>query len=186
MATRQMDELDTLMLQAGKGDEAAFRRFYDAAAPAINAFLLRLLKDRYLAEDVLQEAMVVAWNRADEFDPELAAAKTWITTIARRRALDLLRNQRRREEILDESTGDIRSVLALENSESTIPESDATAKRLALCFSELRSEAATCIQFAYLDGMTLREIALRIDRSLNTIKSWVRRGLTQLKTCMQP
>lgn len=186
MASRQTDELDALMLRAGDGDETAFRRFYDQAAPAINAFLLRLLKDRYLAEDVLQEAMVVAWNQAKDFDPRRAAAKTWITTIARHRALDLLRNQGRRRQILDESAADIRDVLALEEHDSVEPESEATARRLAACFGQLKSEASACIQFAYLDGMTFSEIALRIDRSLNTIKSWIRRGLNQLKACMQP
>ena len=101
MTDGQENELDRLMQRAGAGDEAAFRRFYDATAPAILAFLMRMLRDRFLAEDVLQETMVTAWNKARDFDPSLAAAKTWITTIARRRALDLIRSRSRHAEVMD-------------------------------------------------------------------------------------
>ena len=69
-----------------------------------------MLKDRFQAEDVLQEAMVIAWNKSGDFDPALANAKTWITTIARRRALDLLRSRKRRFEVLHNRASGIREV----------------------------------------------------------------------------
>ena len=187
MAEREPTELDNLMLRASEGDETAFRRFYELTAPAILAFLLRMLPDRFHAEDVLQDAMVIAWNKAAEFDPERAAAKTWITTIARRRALDVLRSRKRRDEVLHDGEADIRQMLGLDQpAMGDSPESTATAKRLAGCFGELNSDAAACIQFAYLDGLTFNEIADQIDRSLNTVKSWIRRGLDKLQACMQP
>jgi RNA polymerase sigma-70 factor, ECF subfamily len=185
MTERQDNELDRLMQQAGAGDEAAFRRFYDATAPAILAFLMRMLRDRFLAEDVLQEAMVIAWNKAHGFDPSLAAAKTWITTIARRRALDLIRSRNRHTEVMTVGAPDIRAVLGLEAGRSALTESGQTAERLADCMGELNADAAACIGFAYLDGLTFAEIAERIERSLGTVKSWIRRGLGKLKACMQ-
>lgn len=186
MATRDMTELDELMLQAGRGDEAAFRRFYDLSAPSILAFLLRMLPDRFHAEDVLQESMVTAWNRAADFDPKRAAAKTWITTIARRRALDILRSRRTRADALDSGASDVRQVLGLEESTSgAATESSATEDRLRFCMNELQSEAATSIRLAYLDGFTFSEISVRINRSLNSVKSWIRRGMEKLKECMQ-
>lgn len=180
------DQLNALMSAAARGDETAFRRFYDLSAPSILAFLLRLLGDRYHAEDVLQESMVTAWNRAREFDPERAAATTWITTIARRRALDILRNHARRAEILHDDADNVRSVLGLED--DTGPpaiESDTTGGKLTVCMGELSPDAAACVRYAYLDGLTFSEIAATVERSVGTVKSWVRRGLVKLKACMQ-
>lgn len=186
MATQLNAELDILMSQAAGGDQVAFRKFYDRASPSILAILVRLMKDRYQAEDVLQDAMVVAWNKAAEFDPGLASARTWITTIARRRAIDLLRSDTRRQEILHHDAKGIRHSMGLDEiSSPTPPESAATAERLVQCFGELDPNAAACIRFAYLDGLTFSEIAERLSRSLGTVKSWVRRSLAKLKACMQ-
>jgi len=171
---------------AGSGNEAAFRQFYDRTAPILNAILLRMLKDRFQAEDVLQDAMVIAWNKAAEFDPAKAGAKTWITTIARRRALDLLRSRKRRDEVMQEGAADIRDVLSqAEPAAAASPESSATERRLAQCFGELNSDAASCIRFAYLEGLSFTEIAVRIDRRLGTVKSWIRRGVSKLRECMR-
>ena len=185
MADLRDKNLDALLLRAGAGDATAFRQFYDLTAPAILAFLIKMLRDRHAAEDVLQESMVVAWNRAAVFDPDLAAAKTWITTIARRRALDMIRRQDRRDEVLRGGAADIRLVLGKENDPDSDTESSATAARLVHCFEEIGADSATCIQYAYLHGMSFSEIAVQIDRSLGTIKSWVRRGLQKLKSCME-
>ena len=144
-----------------------------------------MLRDRFLAEDVLQETMVTAWNKARDFDPSLAAAKTWITTIARRRALDLIRSRSRHAEVMDYGAHDIRAVLGQEAGRSAVTESGRTGERLANCMGQLDAEAAACIRLAYLDGLTFREIAESIERSLGTVKSWIRRGLGKLKACMQ-
>ncbi len=185
MPARDVNELDTLMLRAGARDEAAFRHFYELTAPALLSFLLRMLKDRFHAEDVLQDTMVIAWNKASEFDPALASAKTWITTIARRRALDLLRSRKRRDTVLHDDAEGIRDVFGLNQTLSAAaPESNVTVRRLAVCFDRLNQDAAACIRLAYLDGLTFAEIAASVDRSLGTVKSWVRRGMAKLQECM--
>lgn len=185
MADLSRIKLDALMVRASDGDSNAFRQFYDLTAPAILAFLMRMLPNRHAAEDVLQESMVVAWNRAGDFNPDLAAAKTWITTIARRRALDVIRRGNRRDEMLRGDAADIRQVFGKDGGSNTDPESTATAARLEHCFEEIGTDSAACIQYAYLHGLTFAEIATQIDRSLGTIKSWVRRGLQKLKACME-
>ena len=186
MPVRDVNELDTLMLRASARDEAAFRRFYELTAPAVLAFLLRMLRDRFHAEDVLQDTMVIAWNKASDFDPAIASARTWITTIARRRALDLLRSRKRRDDVLHDDAAGIRDMFGQDQPLSAdAPESSATVHRLAFCFDKLNQDAAACIRFAYLDGLTFPEIAARLDRSLGTVKSWVRRGLSKLQECMR-
>lgn len=186
MTDRTSNELDNLLERASRGDQLAFRRFYDLTAPTLLALLMRMLKDRFQAEDVLQDAMVTAWNRAADFDPERASARTWITMIARRRGLDLLRSSNRRQAIVASAAFGIREVLGQsdDTAEST-PESSATETRLAECFGKLNSDAASCIRCAYLDGLTFSEIADHIGRSLGTVKSWVRRGMVKLQACMQ-
>ena len=182
----EKEQLNQLMTGAASGNEESFRRFYDLAAPAVLAFLLQMLRDRYEAEDVLQESMIIAWNRATEFDPEIASARTWITTIARRRALDILRRRKRLDEVLHDDAADIRLVLGGDDkSGSSETESSATARRLVHCFEEIGDDAATCIQYAYIQGLTFAEIAAELERSLGTVKSWIRRGLGKLKACMQ-
>ena len=186
MAADASNDIDQLLLRAGAGDEAAFRRFYDQVAPAVLAFLLRMLRDRHEAEDVLQESMVVAWNRALDFDPQLASAKTWITTIARRRALDVLRRRKRHTQALEADADDIRRMLGNDADEvdgETV--SEATAKRLSHCFGEIGADAATCIRYAYMYGLTYPEIASYLDRALGTVKSWILRGLKNLRACME-
>ncbi len=183
---RKPNELDQLMLSAGRGDVAAFRQFYDAAAPSVLAIVLRMLKDRFVAEDVLQEAMVTAWHKADQFDPGRAAATTWITTIARRRALDVLRSAKRYDTLLVDQAADIQDVFERDDAPvHTDAESAETARRMQRCFGQLQSGAAQCIRLAYLDGLTFSEIAARTTNSINTVKSWVRRGMVRLQGCMQ-
>ena len=186
MRTGELGQLDSLLAEAADGSVGAFREFYAATSPTVLALLSRLLGDRFLAEDVLQDTMVIAWRKASDFDPRLASAKTWITTIARRRALDLLRSHNRRRAILHDDAGDIRRTMGLDDPATpNAPESEATAERLSRCFGELDPNAAACVRYAYLDGLTATEIADRLGRSLGTVKSWVRRSLAKLKECMQ-
>lgn len=186
MTVREITELDQLMLRAGRGDRGAFKQFYDEAAPSVLAIVLKMLKDRFVAEDVLQEAMVTAWHKAAQFDPERAAATTWITTIARRRALDVLRSGKRYSDLLHDKAPDIRETYDTAPEEvRTDAESRATAVRLEQCFAQLQSGAAQCIQLAYLEGLTFSEIAARTTHSINTVKSWIRRGMARLQGCMR-
>ena len=186
MTGRDPLEMDDLMVRAGGGDEASFRRFYDLVAPPLLGFLLQMLRDRHEAEDILQESMVIAWNRAREFDPQIASAKTWITTIARRRALDLLRRRKRRSQVLEGDAADIRLVLGADQAEAASePVSQATAERLTHCFGEIGADAATCIRYAYIYGLTYSEIADHLDRALGTVKSWILRGMHRLRACME-
>ncbi len=187
MAARELTDLDQLMLGAARGDQAAFQQFYDQSAPTLLAVLLRMLRDRFQAEDVLQETMVVAWRKAGDFDPKRAAATTWITTIARRRALDVLRSGTRYDNVLREHTLEVGGDLVPLTGSATVSgeESTATAVKLTHCFDELHTDTAGAIQLAYLDGLSFPEIAGSMERSLNTVKSWIRRGVARLRECMQ-
>lgn len=178
--------LDLLLEKAGTGDEKAFRQLYDEVAPKVLGVLVRMLGDRFIAEDVLQDAMVQAWRKAAQFDKMQAGATTWITVIARHKALDQLRHTGRFRRLVTEEEKNIADVFGHDRIfQNSSAESTMTSERLAACFGEISRDAATCIQLAYLDGFTFSEIAARLGNSLGTVKSWIRRGLSKLQECMQ-
>ncbi len=183
-----MDEpdLNSLLLQSGRGDERAFRALYQAAAPKIMAISLRLLNDHHQAEDVVQQTMIAAWNSASDYDPERSLATTWLTSIARYRSLDLLRKRKRQQGMLREDKENILSVLGHDSPfQTSDPIPSATASRLERCLAEIGPDQAGCIQLAFLDGLTFAEIAAQLERSVGTVKSWVRRGLQKLRECIE-
>ena len=179
-------ELNGLVLRCADGDQDAFRRLYDAVAPRLLAIAMRITGDRQQAEDVLQQSMLAAWRSADDYSPERAQATTWLTSIVRYRALDLLRSRSRRRDVLTTGKQDIASVFGHDRPiESGEPVSAQLAARLDHCFGEISRDEASCIQLVYLDGLTFSELADRVDRSVGTVKSWVRRGLQKLKVCVE-
>ena len=86
------DALSEALGQTGRGDRAAFRRVYEATSAKLMGVCLRILSDRQLAEDVLQEIYLTVWNKAASFDPGRASPITWLVTIARNRSIDRLRS----------------------------------------------------------------------------------------------
>jgi RNA polymerase sigma-70 factor (ECF subfamily) len=167
----------------GGGDRQAFEALYQATSATLLGICMRLLADRSEAEDVLQEVYVAAWGKAAQFDPSRAGALTWLGTIARHRAIDRLRalpaavNHAPIE--LAEATPD----------EAPSPAARAEAAgehaRLDDCLQSLEPRRQTLIRTAFFDGATYEELAGRSGSPLGSIKSWIRRGLAQLKACLE-
>ncbi|MGH8165693.1 MAG: RNA polymerase sigma factor [Woeseiaceae bacterium] len=179
-------DLNALLQRSGRGDQRAFRELYDAAAPKIMAIAVRLLNDRHQAEDVVQQTMISAWRSGSDYDPERSQATTWLASIARYRALDLLRKSARQHAILREGQHDILQVLGHDQSlHKSDPIPSETVSRLEHCLGEITRDQAGCIQLAFVDGLTFSEIATQLDRSIGTVKSWVRRGLQKLRECVE-
>jgi len=179
-------EINDLLARCADGDEQALTTLYDAVAPKLLAIAARMLGDRQQAEDVLQHTMLSAWHSAGDFDPTRARATTWLTSIIRYRALDVLRQRQRQQRAVDTSEQDIADIFGHEQPVATEePVSDELAKRIDYCFGQISRNEASSIQLAYLDGLTFREVAARLERSIGTVKSWVRRGLEKLKACVE-
>lgn len=179
-------DLERLLAETGRGSERAFRELYEAAAPQLLAIARRLLRDHHRAEDAVQQAMVSAWRSASSFDPARARASTWLISIVRHRAIDMLRQQRRQQAALSDERHDILAALGQDEPPAARePLSATVARKLGRCFREIGRDQAGCIQLAYLNGLTFREIADHLERSIGTVKSWVRRGLKQLRECVE-
>jgi len=174
---------DLLLARVARGDRQAFEALYQATSATLLGICMRLRADRSEAEDVLQEVYVAAWGKAAQFDPSRAGALTWLGTIARHRAIDRLRAlpapANRAPIEVAEATPD----------EAPSPAARAEAAgehaRLDDCLGQLEPRRQTLIRTAFFDGATYEELAGRSGSPLGSIKSWIRRGLAQLKACLE-
>lgn len=174
--------LDNLVAETAAGDRAAFESLYRATSARLFGTCLRVLSDRTEAEDVLQEAYVAIWHRAAQFDPGRAGALAWLSTIARNRAIDRLRARppmaRAPLAVIDDMADP-----------GTTPEHDAESSadrgRLERCLEQLDERRRGLIRTAFFDGATYDELATRTGAPLGSVKSWIRRGLIQLKACLE-
>ena len=131
---------------------------------------------------MLQDVYITIWRRADRFDVAKASVMTWLSTIARNRAIDRLRARgplAYAEQVDDLEIAD-GSVAA-----DTLLEAADDRNRLQHCLGELDERTAQVIRTAFFEGVTYEALALRVDAPLGTVKSWIRRGLARLKGCLQ-
>jgi RNA polymerase sigma factor (sigma-70 family) len=176
-------QLAAALVRVAAGDRAALRIIYQDTAAKLFGVVLRILKDKSEAEDVLQEIFVTVWRKAGSFDPAKASPVTWLVSIARNRAIDRLRasSARRRSEPIEAAE----KVIDSGQAGVEYVEWKQEQQRLARCLDELDWRHAAAIRAAFLDGFTYDELAQRMDVPLGTIKSRIRRGLLKLRTCLE-
>ncbi len=181
-SNREAAELQRLLLAVAGQDRVAFARLYSISSPRLFGLVLRIVRSRDLAEDVLQEAYVRIWDHAGDYRPERGAAAAWMGRIARNRALDWVRKQTRdptRGQAPQEAAGpELASDLDWAGVEGD-------GRQLKDCLSELEARQRNCILLAFVEGYTHQELAKRLERPLGTVKSLIRRGLARLKTCIE-
>lgn len=174
-------DLDALIARVSLKDRRAFDRLYELTSSKLFGVAVRIMKDRAEAEDVLQEAFIRIWQKADSFRPGQARAIAWLVTITRNVAIDRLR-ARRAPVVPMEMAADVPD-------DKPTPEV-ATAQaqrrdRIEACLSELNTQHAAAIRSAYLEGYSYQELADRFGTPLNTMRTWLRRSLMRLRTCLE-
>ena len=175
-------ELVWLLGAVARGDETAFERLYGATRSKIYGVLLRILGRPALAEEVMKETYLKIWKTADGFDPTVASPTTWMVAIARNRAIDIVRKR-----------GDL-SV----DDEPNVPEAASEApqplarremaeelKRLLSCLGRLDPEKQRIVLLAYYSGWSRDQLAQKLDIPVNTIKTWLRRSLLEIRECIE-
>lgn len=180
-AAATADALERLLAAIALRDRAAFRQLYDLTAAHLLGLALRILKNRALAEDAVQEAFVQIWQRAGEFRSGRGHPQAWMGAITRYRALDILRRQPDHQISLDDdaSPAAAAAALSLAGDEQVAPET-----MLYRCLSRLPAETQRALRLAFIDGYTHGELSGRMGVPLGTLKSWIRRGLTRLHDCL--
>jgi RNA polymerase sigma factor (sigma-70 family) len=175
-------ELVACLHRVSSGDQGALEYLYKNTGGKLFGICKRILSDPIAAEDVLQEVFLTVWNKAGQFDPALGVSPiTWLAAIARNRALDRLRATKQRFVMIEE---------AAELADSS-PLADACletherSQRLKTCLDRLDERTATIIRNAFFGGITYQLLAKQAGMPLATVKSLVRRGLIQLKHCLE-
>jgi RNA polymerase sigma factor (sigma-70 family) len=164
------------------GDRSALKRLYDVEARQMLGVALRIVRQRQLAEDVVQDAFIKVWERAASFDPQRGSARGWLYSVVRNRALNEVRDNGP-QITLDEAALE---AIDLRNSQQAGNTVNAYAELGPLhdCLDQLDEPKRSSIVLAYVDGCTHAEIAQRLATPLGTVKAWIRRGLLALRECM--
>jgi RNA polymerase sigma-70 factor (ECF subfamily) len=189
---QRSQELAQLLARSALGDRAAFKRLYDLSCGHLFAVILRIQRDRSLAEDLLQEVYVNAWKAAASFDAQRAQPLTWLTQIARNKAIDSLRraqSQPRLESVhrdADDDRPDADQHLVDESpGPAALLERASDARQLGHCMQGLSAPQRQSVALAFFDGLSHAEVAEQLRQPLGTVKSWVRRALATLKNCLE-
>jgi RNA polymerase sigma-70 factor (ECF subfamily) len=174
-------ELVWLLAAVAKGDQAAFERLYVATRAKLYGVSVRILRRGDLADEVLQETYFKVWRSAGEFNPRLASPITWMVAIARNGALDMLR---KRTEVSIEDEPQANEVPAVEVDPLAGRQMTDELKRVLGCMGALDEEHRQVILLAYYNGWSREQLAVKFDKPVNTIKTWLRRGLIQIRECL--
>lgn len=175
---------EALLGRVALGDRTAFETLYRSTSDKLFGICLRVMNERAEAEEVLQEVFTSVWRKAGQFDASKAAAMSWLGTMARNKCIDRLRALPPRatlaplelaDEVPDPGASPVREAEMLTQS-----------ARLARCLEELEPRRRSLIREAFFGGATYEELAARAQAPLGSIKSWIRRGLLQLRACLEP
>jgi RNA polymerase sigma-70 factor (ECF subfamily) len=182
------DEVSQLLSRIALRDAKAFEALYRLVASRLMAVAMRVVQDRAMAEDVLQEVFITIWNQAVASAPGQHLTLAWLCVVTRNRSIDLLRKRKPEQslhwtdengeehshDITDESGSPMEQLLAHED-----------GAQLGHCMEALEPEPRRAVMLAYYEGLSHPDIAARMVRPLGTVKAWTRRSLMRLKGCME-
>lgn len=174
-------DLQAALLRVAQQDREALRTVYAMTSAKLHGVCLRICIDRGAAEDVLQNVYLKVWQRAGSFDPAKASAIAWLCAIARNAAIDWRRSQRYEDPL----PADLAETLVDDDADpSAALSQDSERAQIFRCLGELEPARASAIRAGFYQGLSYPEIAEAMDKPVGTVKSWIRRGLMQLKECL--
>lgn len=175
-------ELPALLSKTAQGDRQAFSHLYQQTSAKLFGFAMRILANKELAEEALQDAFVKIWHSADSYQADKAAVMTWMTAIVRNRCLDLLRAAPREQRLGEDESFDDWASDDLGPMEKAATRSD--TKALMQCMKQLAPMQRQAFALSYFHGLAHEQLAQQLAQPLGTVKTWLRRGLETLKNCM--
>lgn len=175
----QNKQLAMLLSKCARSDEVALTDVYNLTSAKLFAVIVRSLGMNAAAEQALQDTFIKVWLQAGDYRAELSEPMTWLTGIARRHAAEVLREQRRHEDIgvtlpaakLDQN--ELAEIQFLDKSER--------AQNLESGLNQLEEQPRDCIVRAYAEGSSLSELSELHDAPAASVKSWIQRALLSLK-----
>lgn len=175
-----------VLARCARGEQAALHQLYRQEGARLLGVVMRIVKDRGMAEDIVHDACLNIWQRADSFDPERGSARTWIFSIARHLALNAIRQRDREIRVDINDPGELADDDTYQQSLSTTAEAFdwQTGQQMDECLQQLETERRNCVLHAYVDGLSHAEISAHTGAPLGTVKAWIKRSLLRLRECM--
>ncbi len=177
-----MDLLDRVAQQ----DAAAFKQLYALCSSKLYGLAIRVVENRAWAEDVLQDAFLVIWRTAADYRASLSPPMAWMALIVRSRGLDFLRRRASQRSHLTQDIDDSMADTLAHDAPSPMDAAQASEQAWALqqCLLKLENRQREVVSLAYVRDLSQSELAAQLKLPLGTVKTWIRRGLEQLRTCM--
>ena len=158
-----------------------FQKIYMLSSRQLYGVILRILKNKELSEECLQEVFVKIYHNLSSYDSTKAQPLTWMTTIARNYTIDYMR----KKQLPIEDDYDLRVISDSQIAILEEIESSEHKQQLVKCLKELNSHVRQAVYQIYYNGLSYEELATQYGKPLNTVKAWVFRGLPKLKQCME-
>ena len=179
-------ELIALLDRVAAQDHTALKALYDGCAPKLFGLALRVVGQREWAEDVVQEAFLSIWRSAGDYRDSLSPPMAWLSLIVRSRALDLLRRRKAERSHVTQDIDEEMSDTLAGNSACPLDTAQASEQARALhqCLIQLENRQREVVSLAYLRDLSHSELSEQLKLPLGTVKTWIRRGLDQLRACM--
>jgi RNA polymerase sigma-70 factor, ECF subfamily len=173
-------DLAALLAKVARGDEAAFAAVYDQIGGLVFGLARRIVKDPAQSEEVTQEVLLEVWRSASRFDPVQGSARSWLMTMAHRRAVDRVRS------VQASAKREARATLAAREYDVVVEEVEARleAQRVRRCLATLTELQRESVTLAYYGGYTYREVAGLLGVAIGTVKTRMRDGLIRMRDCL--
>jgi RNA polymerase sigma-70 factor (ECF subfamily) len=178
LASSQDDK--DLIRRLKQRDPDAMGEMYDRFGRLALAIITRIVHDRAIAEDLLQETFLRVWNRVSSFDGERGALGPWVLTIARNRAIDYLRSTDSRYAQASYDLERLERPRLFIDFEEQYVDRD-RIRQIREAFYKLTENQRAVLELAYFEGLSQSEMAERLNQPLGTIKTWVRTALQFLR-----
>lgn len=179
-------QLIALLDRIARQDDTALKALYDLCASKLYGLALRVVTRRELAEDVLQEAFLSIWRSAADYRASLSPPMAWLGLIVRSRALDMLRRRAADRSHMTQELDEVLSDTLEGDAPNPMDTAQASEQAWALhqCLGKLESKQREVVSLAYVRDLSHSELAQQLSLPLGTVKTWIRRGLDQLRLCM--
>ena len=185
-AAERTARLAALLARVALADQRAFEELYRQTGAHLYAVAVRIVRDKAIAEEILQEAYVNVWHHAGGYDAAKSQPMTWLTSIVRNRALDSLRRREIDTVMVDERDDDSPAPEFPADGPTPVEMllAAADARSVRDCVDTLDGGTKQAIALAFFHGLSHGELAAHLREPLGTVKSWVRRGLEKLRRCL--
>lgn len=171
-----------MIARVAGADRSAFASLYQATSPKLLGIVLRILNNRAWAEEVIQETYLKIWHKAGQFDASVSSPITWMVSIARNSAIDELRKHPAGRTVNSE---ELDQVTASQPTAQDQVEDQQAVKQLNQCIDQLEKDRQDMVRLAYLNGWSRDDLARQFRQPVNTVKTWLRRALQDIRGCLE-